>query len=905
MILEQATMTATDQSVDSRTAAQPEWQVYVLPSIHQDISYLKTAAEDMQLYEDEYLKYLDLMEQDPTWCYSSEFAWTVRYFLDKHPGQKERLARFVQEGRFGITAQCSGFDPSFYSGEMIIREIAVAKDWLSKTFGYAPRAIDLADVPDFTPQLPQILRGCEVDLFLYTRAGGGRNRNGSEQHIGEFPGMWELLDNELMQVAVLYFGQDHQTGELRALYPGYWDWKREHMHDQPISRLWHYVGLNGDRVLAYAACNRYSGLYGLQLPEGTLPRHWFENEEVFLSNLKPGIDPAYSALGVIGTDEEAINAQRVLEKIAAWNREKAPQRGIRLQLSTAEQFTARMVQAVNTGEVAPGEYSGIAPGWFFDAYDADDFNIIQNRLPVAEMLAGINTLLGRAAYPTAALDRAWNILWMISHNQRNDEEYFRAVRDSARATNQILDQALRRFSRSIQPARPSQPILVFNGLNWQRSERVRVIIPAGEPTTVVDEQGRAVSSALVETGSAGTTLEFLAEDVPGIGYRTFYLEPAQASVTDLEAGNNWIQNCYFRVALDAEGYLHLTDRASGHELAGAGATSGPLRLVGWGQRGDLHWKMLGYTTACNGLKTILTLHGQISNSPATISLSLTTKQRRVDIDVDINWDGQRGARVYLPLPFSYAPNELRLGVACGHVPYVRPTAMMNLRGTRLSRRSAATSFSTFWVLPQPHDPIPGDGFDWAYMQKWAYLGAASGGIVLASGRRNGLIVGDGVLAIPLLRTPHGRGQATRKRRLYEKGPHHWALACTTVRGVDEAPRFGWSVAQPLISSAFKYGSGPLPSTAVLLTLQGNQAIWMAFKRGFDGESWAARFFEASDQDGEVTFQANPALGLVDARIEQANLLEQPQGVPLTLTDGSVTLPLHGLEIKTLRITRGS
>ena len=74
-----------------------------------------------------------------------------------------------------------------------------------------------------------------------------------------------------------------------------------------------------------------------------------------------------------------------------------------------------------------------------------------------------------------------------------------------------------------------------------------------------------------------------------------------------------------------------------------------------------------------------------------------------------------------------------------------------------------------------------------------------------------------------------------------------------------------------------------------------QAICMAFKRSFDGRGWVLRCFESLDEDTTLRVQLSEALGLGDARITEANMLERA-GKPL---EGNMTA-LRGFEIKTLR-----
>ncbi|MBM3189895.1 MAG: hypothetical protein FJZ90_14380 [Chloroflexi bacterium] len=285
--------------------------------------------------------------------------------------------------------------------------------------------------------------------------------------------------------------------------------------------------MNGTRVLAYAPSMRYHGFCGLERSPGAKPESRLYNEEVFLSNLDADVEPARTALGIVGFDERVINARQVAENVAAWNSTQRSPRGIRLEISTAEQFTARVVELVESGEFTPGAYSGITPGWNFARYDSDDMAFVQNQLPNAEMLASLNAMLGGEPYPDKELDRAWEVLWAISHNQMSDPSHFRTLHNSRHRAEALLNKELRQLAAQIKPARASQPILVFNPLNEQRSERVRVAVDGATPVSVVDGRGQAVPCEVVHTGEGADTrteIEFVARDIPGLGYRTFYLE---------------------------------------------------------------------------------------------------------------------------------------------------------------------------------------------------------------------------------------------------------------------------------------------------------------------------------------------------------------------------------------------
>ncbi|MBM3189896.1 MAG: hypothetical protein FJZ90_14385 [Chloroflexi bacterium] len=350
--------------------------------------------------------------------------------------------------------------------------------------------------------------------------------------------------------------------------------------------------------------------------------------------------------------------------------------------------------------------------------------------------------------------------------------------------------------------------------------------------------------------------------------------------------------------MEPEGYLHIEDRLRGRELVGAAPPFDTLCLAGQGQEGELPWAIREIRASGDALKATLSIAGTIGDSPATLSLTLATESPRMDLDIDLEWNGQPGVQLYLPLPFGFREDELRLGISCGHVPYRRPTSPAILRRAPLSRRSAETSFSTFWYFPRSHEPIPGDDFSWAYMQKWAYLGEQSGRVTVASGRRNGLVVGKGVLAIPLMSTPVTRSRHVRRRGLYEEGAHHWSLALSVADELVEAVRLGWRVAQPLLVTGDAPMTGALGDAMSLIQLGPKAIVPMALKRSANDDGWILRFFESTDQDLEARLRFDPALGMQEAAVSEANLLDKPLE-PLGTASGTMRIPMRGFEIKTL------
>ncbi len=150
----------------------------------------------------------------------------------------------------------------------------------------------------------------------------------------------------------------------------------------------------------------------------------------------------------------------------------------------------------------------------------------------AELFASWATLSAEVAYPKAELEAAWK---KVLVNQFHDilpgssipsvyVDADQAWREVEQVGNVILEQSLRAIASQIALPVPPQPdalpIVIFNSLNWQRSEVVAVSLPASANNWVVcDLEGYYLPCQLGES----STLLFLAKDIPAVGYRIFWL----------------------------------------------------------------------------------------------------------------------------------------------------------------------------------------------------------------------------------------------------------------------------------------------------------------------------------------------------------------------------------------------
>ncbi len=161
-----------------------------------------------------------------------------------------------------------------------------------------------------------------------------------------------------------------------------------------------------------------------------------------------------------------------------------------------------------------------------------------------ELLATLAWLAG-AGYPAHSLDKAWRQLVFGAHHDaitgtESDQVYLDLLggwREAWQRGEAARRDAIAELARRADTTGPGErALVVFNTLSWPRSGLVTAELefPAPGPAWIgLAGQSGAVVPFLAEHprrhpdgGLAGVTLTFRAADVPGVGYRTYWVAPA-------------------------------------------------------------------------------------------------------------------------------------------------------------------------------------------------------------------------------------------------------------------------------------------------------------------------------------------------------------------------------------------
>jgi alpha-mannosidase len=151
-----------------------------------------------------------------------------------------------------------------------------------------------------------------------------------------------------------------------------------------------------------------------------------------------------------------------------------------------------------------------------------------------------------------------------------------------------------------------------------------------------------------------------------------------------------------------------------------------------------------------------------------------------------------------------------------------------------------------------------------------------------------------VLRLTLLRSPVWPDPEA------DRGHHHFSYALYPHAGDWKqalTPRHGYEYNYQLQAVQVAAHAGTLPQEYSFAFVQPQNVVLTAMKKAEDSDSLIFHAYEWAGKSSSVTFTVpEGATGAV-----LTNLLEQPQGSPLTITGNQVTVPIHPFEILTLRV----
>ena len=841
-------------------------EIYVVPFSHLDLSWACTQEECLSRGNFIISKAIQLAEQNPQFRYVIESEVFVANFVESHQGTKEldQLKQLVKDGRIEISPLWAGIYLNQTRGEALVRNLIYGKRYAREIFGVDPKVAQLTDIPGFTRQYPQILSKSDTPFMVMTRMGP---RDLSLFH-------WKAPDGSTALVWNTVNGYGWGVG------------------------LGLHLDLDKDKVQAIAR--------DISAVQATTK------------------SPVYMGWG---TDLYAPSA-RLITNIATLNQQLAP---AHFSLASAQEFfqaagaTAGVLDL--SGEI-PSSWANLTtsllPLWL-PAMTATD------TLVNAEKFAAVNYALGYAPYPDKAFESLWKTnLRSLDHNndgqggEIGDERKLGYAQAASLGAGQILRDSLRNIAERVRNPFPrTTPIVVFNPLNWTRDDVVRAHLTLfGEVETgaiddykkgmrLLDESGTSIPFQ-VEQQSDGSSrslyLSFIAGGVPSVGYKTYYLRPADAPQTFSDScnvkletdddarqandslGSDTLDTDHYRVSVDrATGRIEIFDKDL-KRIVGKG-----IEIVGAEERGGDDQNIILRTgrTLANSvdeialeetgpIQTILRIRGNIGAIPVIQRLTLYRQIKKIDIENTIEWKPGRSMSIEQIFPLLQGDAQVRNGAPFGTV----------------ERSDLMPGAGPHWDDEVSREIWSG----WRQIQDWVFAGNSDWGFTF-SADHNLIEVSDTAIVADMLRgTRFSPVTTVRNDQTIEDlrppaGPYVFRYSFTSSPGdwvAGKSWRWGMEFSAPLIpvSAANTMAEDALPPSKSFLSFDAGNLVLSAMKKSDGGDSIVVRAFE---------IQGNPAAGRVhflgrESRFSEVNLLEEE--LPGAKQE---TLHIKPYEIDTLKL----
>ncbi len=471
--------------------------------------------------------------------------------------------------------------------------------------------------------------------------------------------------------------------------------------------------------------------------------------------------------------------------------------------------------------------------------------------------------------------------------------------------------------RSASVGIPQSAIIVFNPVAGRRTDAVAVATqsPAGvDELEIVDEAGNTLPHEVVDATTA--TVLFTARDVPGYGYRVYWIRPAagRRPPASGHAAPSAIENEFLAVEVSpADGTLAVKDKRTG------GVFRGLNRFVDGGDCGDeynycapaadvqvspvVQAIRSAWTDARRFIEVSFILHVPVAltadrqaRSAEKVPLAITTRAilvpgvPRVDIVTEVdNAAADHRLRAHFPAPFAVTAADHD-----GHFEVVR-------------RPLGLPAFDNSWV-EQPRPEVP----------QRAFTDISNGNIGLMIANR-GLpeaevsLVSEGSaeIALTLLRCVGWLSRDDFPARTSHAGPAiatpgaqmigRYAYAYSIIPhqgGWPNAFQQAYAFDAPLRAMAAGVHPGWLPGMAGLIRAVPDEFVISALKPAEDGSGWIVRGYNIGAAGISVTLTPWRRF----AQSARATLAEAVVAELTTAADGSVTFPARGHEIVTVKFS---
>jgi len=544
---------------------EPGWTMYMVSHFHYDPVWWNTQAAYTSAWDelawaqdsrDTFQQtglvlvecHLERARLDPDYKFVLAEVDYLKPFWDLYPDRRQEVRRLLAEGRLEIVGGTYNEpNTNLTAFETGARCAVYGMGFQRDVLGATPETAWQLDVFAHDPSFPSLMAACGVTSSSWAR--------------GPFH-QW---------------GPKHHTGSTRWMqFPSEFEW----------------LGPDGAGIVTSYMADHYSA--GWQLDQAQTLDEATSRAYALFCDLA-AVSATRATLLPVGTDYTPPN--KWVTKVArAW---AARYEWPRFVPALPKEFFAALRAELRGAGVAPlpetREMGPVYTGKDVSFIDTKQANrLAETVLCEAERLATLALALGHP-YPHRATDKAWRQLVFNSHHDgitgsESDQVYLDLLggwREAYELASQVRSDALGALASHVEA--PAGSVVVLNSLGTTRgglvSAAVDLAVPSGQGAVVTDDAGMQVPAVFkrLPSGPGGPErlqVDFLARDVPGLGYRCYTVGPGAGPLASwAPVAGVAVQNERFRVEADPVrgGCLsRVTDRASGRDVLAQGEVGNEL-----------------------------------------------------------------------------------------------------------------------------------------------------------------------------------------------------------------------------------------------------------------------------------------------------------------------------------------
>ena len=627
-------------------------RIFLMNSSHQDIAWMDSPEKCVVERDTMLLSPLfELAQKDKNYRFDVEDALMIKEYIERHPDKKEIVKEMLNDGRISCGSTFTQPYEEMYSGEALARQFYFGAKWLKDEFDYDANVYWNEDVPGRTLQMMQIMQKAGTKFMMISRHERGLYN-------------WYSPDGSF----VTTFSPGHYGNAFG-----------------PLQKNFHEAA----QFLATSSLD-WEKYYTEKSKSPVIP---------LLSDrdMSPAID--YSQM---------ITQWQNIDELQNENGEYVPAKLPDFVISSAPEFFDALMNENPKLKTIKGERPAV---WLYIHGPSHQKALKASRegdilLTQAEKFATANAMANNsfANYPEAELRNAWEAKiypdhgWGGKHGDITDALFQTKYEFAKTEAEHILNDNLNNLTAKIKTnSNKGIPLVVFNSMNGQRNDPVSIEVKFDESEAfyieLKDEKDLITDIQLSDiiynpNGSIKKAqLHFIAESVPSIGYKTYYLKTKKdADSKKLKEFSNEVENHYYKLKFADGGLSSIFDKELNTELINSEKfVAGEIFTMhsegnGAGEFTDIQQPdMQGFDKTGNyktnweieengEVFTIYKYRQKLRNTVVEQRIKLYHHQKRIDFETALlNWEGELYREFRMAIPLNMSDGQVAYEVPFGVV----------------------------------------------------------------------------------------------------------------------------------------------------------------------------------------------------------------------------------------------